>query len=48
MEEFLAANVEEEHNIFIAAGDGQLAEVQAFVSAGISVNSQDEYGYSPL
>ncbi len=35
-------------NIFVAAGDGELAKVQAFVAGGVSVNSQDEYGYTPL
>ncbi len=36
------------NNIFVAAGDGELAKVQAFVASGVSVNSQDEYGYTPL
>ena len=35
-------------NIFVAAGDGELAKVQAFVAGGVSVNSRDEYGYTPL
>jgi hypothetical protein len=39
-----------ETNIFIAAGDGHLDEVQSFVAAGVpgGVNAQDEWGYSPL
>lgn len=36
------------NNIFVAAGDGELSKVQAFVASGVSVNSQDEYGYTPL
>ena len=36
------------NNIFVAAGDGELAKVQAFVASGVSLNSQDEYGYTPL
>lgn len=35
-------------NIWIAASDGDLAAVQAFVQNGISVNAQDENGYSPM
>ena len=41
-------SAEEDTNIFIAAGDGQLDKVQAFVAAGISINAQDDVGYSPL
>ena len=36
------------NNIWIAAGDGELARVQAYIAGGISVNAQDEYGYTPL
>ena len=35
-------------NIFTAAGDGHLDVVQRLVAAGASVNSQDDFGYSPL
>jgi hypothetical protein len=35
-------------NIFVAAGDGELEKVQAYVAGGVSVNSQDMYGYTPL
>ncbi len=35
-------------NIFTAAGDGQLEVVQKLVAEGVSVNSQDDFGYSPL
>lgn len=35
-------------NIFVAAGDGELDKVQAYVAGGVSVNSQDMYGYTPL
>lgn len=35
-------------NIWIAAGDGDLSTVQAFVAAGTSVNAQDQNGYTPL
>lgn len=37
-------------NVWIAAGDGHLAEVQRFVAAGVpgGANAQDESGYTPL
>jgi uncharacterized protein len=35
-------------NIWIAASDGRLDHVQEFVAGGVSVNSKDESGYSPL
>jgi ankyrin repeat protein len=35
-------------NIWIAAGDGDLSSVQAFVASGTSVNAQDQNGYTPL
>ena len=38
----------EETNIWTACGDGQFEIVKAFVAGGISVNAQDDYGYSPL
>ncbi|KAI8621578.1 ankyrin repeat-containing domain protein [Chytriomyces sp. MP71] len=36
----------EESNIFIAASDGRLDEVQAFLNSGCSVKDQDDLGYS--
>jgi len=36
------------NNIFVSAGDGDLAKVQSFVAGGVSVNAQDEFGYAPL
>jgi ankyrin repeat protein len=38
----------EDTNIWTACGDGQFEIVKAFVAGGISVNAQDDYGYSPL
>lgn len=38
----------EDSNIWTAASDGKLTEVQNYVANGVSVNAQDEYGYSPL
>ena len=35
-------------NIWISAGDGDLARVQEFIAGGQSVDAQDENGYSPL
>ena len=42
------AIVDDFQNIWIAAGDGDLSSVQAFVESGVSVNAQDENGYTPL
>ncbi|KAK3829930.1 MAG: ankyrin repeat-containing domain protein [Linnemannia elongata] len=37
------------HNIWLAASDGDLAAVKTFISEkGISINAQDEFGYSAL
>lgn len=38
----------EPDNIWVASSDGNLAEVKKLVESGVQVNSQDEYGYSPL
>jgi hypothetical protein len=35
-------------NIWIAAGDGELDLVKAFVAGGTPVDAQDENGYTPL
>ncbi|KAF9584964.1 hypothetical protein BGW38_004466 [Lunasporangiospora selenospora] len=36
-------------NIWLAAGDeGDLEAVKKFIAGGVSVNAQDEFGYSPL
>ncbi|KAK3834533.1 MAG: ankyrin repeat-containing domain protein [Linnemannia gamsii] len=37
------------HNIWLAASDGDLAAVKVFINEkGISINAQDEFGYSAL
>ncbi len=41
-------NMADEANIWTAAGDGLLDKVQEFVRSGISVDAQDENGYTPL
>lgn len=38
----------EDNNILIAASDGQLEAVKAYVEAGVPINTQDESGYSPM
>ncbi len=38
----------EGENIWIASSDGDLARVQELVKSGVSVNAQDENGYSPM
>jgi hypothetical protein len=38
----------EDNNIWIAASDGHLSEVVAYVDGGVSVDAQDEAGYFPL
>ncbi|KAF0690709.1 Aste57867_17919 [Aphanomyces stellatus] len=35
-------------NVWIAASDGNLDAVKAFLAAGTPVNAQDENGYTPL
>lgn len=42
------AAVELEDNIWIAASDGKLDLVKAFVASGVAVNAQDENGYSAI
>ncbi|KAG0201954.1 hypothetical protein BGX33_009996 [Mortierella sp. NVP41] len=37
------------HNIWLAASDGDLAAVKTFINEkGVSINAQDEFGYSAL
>uniref|UniRef100_K3WTT2 Uncharacterized protein n=1 Tax=Globisporangium ultimum (strain ATCC 200006 / CBS 805.95 / DAOM BR144) TaxID=431595 RepID=K3WTT2_GLOUD len=35
-------------NIWMAASDGELETVKAFLAGGGDVNTKDEYGYTPL
>ena len=35
-------------NIWIAASDGDINRVKQLISQGISVNIQDDHGYSPM
>lgn len=35
-------------NIWMAASDGELETVKAFLAGGGDVNAKDEYGYTPL
>lgn len=35
-------------NLWVAASDGNEARVMELLASGMSVNAQDEYGYSPL
>ena len=35
-------------NIWIASSNGDLARVQQLLTEGISINGQDEAGYSPM
>ncbi|KAF7721043.1 hypothetical protein EC973_005526 [Apophysomyces ossiformis] len=37
-----------EDNIWIAAGDGQLARVKELIEGGVDVNSRDEFGYTAM
>ena len=48
--EFLAQQTvgNTDENIWIASSDGDVARVQQLVGEGVSVNAQDEHGYSPL
>jgi hypothetical protein len=39
---------EEEDNIWVAASNGDTNRVKELLALGISVNAQDEYGYSPM
>lgn len=38
----------EPSNIWIAASDGDIDRVKQLISEGVSVNAQDETGYSPM
>jgi hypothetical protein len=38
----------EPDNIWVASSDGNLTDVRKLIEAGVGVNSQDDYGYSPL
>jgi hypothetical protein len=40
--------VEVAENIWIAASDGDILQVEAFLLKGVPVNAQDETGYSPM
>ena len=35
-------------NIWIASSNGDIARVQQLLAEGVSVNGQDEAGYSPM
>lgn len=37
-----------DENIWTSAGDGHLDVVKQFIADGVSVNAQDEQGYTPL
>jgi hypothetical protein len=43
-----ADGFDEAANIFTAAGDGDLARVAELVASGVSVNAQDDFGYTAL
>jgi len=43
-----AATEESKSNIWIAASDGDAEKVFSFIDSGVSVNAQDEHGYSTL
>jgi hypothetical protein len=38
----------EEDNIWVAVSNGDLDRVKEMLASGVSPNSQDEHGYSPL
>ncbi len=40
--------VDIENNIWLACSDNDIEGVKAFLASGVSVNSQDENGYSPI
>ena len=46
--EFVTETSETAENIWIAASDGDIVQVQRFLDEGVPINAQDEYGYSPL
>lgn len=35
-------------NIWLAAGENDLAAVEGYLNSGVPVDAQDEWGYSPL
>ena len=35
-------------NIWIASSNGDIERVKELLQSGVSVNAQDEYGYSPM
>ena len=37
-----------EDNIWISSSDGDIRNVIKYLSSVVNINSQDEYGYSPL
>lgn len=39
---------EDEYNIWHAAGDGNVKRVKELVDGGVSINAQDDTGYTPL
>ena len=38
----------EPSNIWVASSDGDLERVKQLLAEGVSVNAQDELGYSPM
>lgn len=38
----------EANNIWVAVSNGDLDRVKEMLASGVSVNAQDEHGYSPL
>ena len=39
---------EDGENIWIAASDGDIKRVMQLIDQGVSVNIQDDHGYSPM
>jgi ankyrin repeat protein len=37
-----------EENVWVASSDGDVKRVEELLTSGVSVNAQDEHGYSPL
>jgi ankyrin repeat protein len=51
MASFAEADTEEDNsndNIWVAASNGDIERVRFLLASGVSVNAQDEYGYSPM
>lgn len=40
--------MDSDENIWISSSDGDLEAVKRYLNSGVSVNAQDENGYSPL